>query len=51
MKNINIQDFKVTSAIKLKNISNSYDLEVSEKDIKKALKDVRKDLAKIQDTM
>lgn len=51
MKNIHIQDFKVTSPIKLKNVSNSYDLEASEKDIKKALKDVRKDLAKIQDTM
>jgi PPK2 family polyphosphate:nucleotide phosphotransferase len=51
MKNINIQDFKVTSSIKLKNISTSYDLEASEKDIEKALKDVRKDLAKIQDTM
>uniref|UniRef100_UPI00404B2346 PPK2 family polyphosphate kinase n=1 Tax=Gelidibacter sp. TaxID=2018083 RepID=UPI00404B2346 len=51
MKNINIQDFKVTSPIKLKNSSTSYDLEASEKDIEKALKDVRKDLAKIQDTM
>lgn len=51
MKNINIQDFKVTSAIKLKNISTSYDLQASDKDIEKALKDIRKDLAKIQDTM
>lgn len=51
MKNIHIQDFKVTSSIKLKNISTSYDLEASEKDIEKALKKVRKDLAKIQDTM
>lgn len=51
MKNINIQDFKVTSSIKLKNSSTSYDLEASEKEVKKALKAVRKDLAKIQDTM
>lgn len=51
MKNINIQDFKVTSAIMLKNISTSYDLQASDKDIEKALKDIRKDLAKIQDTM
>ncbi len=51
MKNINIQDFKVTSSIKLKSISTSYDLQASDKDIEKALKDIRKDLAKIQDTM
>ncbi len=51
MKNIHIQDFKVTSSIKLKNVSTTCDLEASEKDIKKALKEVRKDLANIQDTM
>lgn len=51
MKAINIQDFKVTKTIKLKTLKTTCDLEASEKDIKKALKEVRNDLAKIQDTM
>ncbi len=51
MKTIDIQEFKVGKPIQLKNVKTTYEVEASEKDIKKALKEVRKDLAKIQDTM
>jgi len=51
MKNIIVNDFKVTSKIILKNRPSTYNLEAEEDDIKKELRRVRKKLGKLQDTM
>jgi len=51
MKDINIQDFKVTDATLITNLKTTCDLDASEGDVKKELKKVRKELAKIQNTM
>lgn len=51
MKNINVNDFKVTSRIILKERSTTFDLELEEDVIKKELRSVRKKLGKLQDTM
>jgi PPK2 family polyphosphate:nucleotide phosphotransferase len=51
MKTISPEDFKVTSQIILKERKSTYNLEVHESIIKKKLKDVRKKLGKLQDTM
>lgn len=51
MKTLNIQEFRITEPIKLKELKTTRDLEASGKKLKKALKEVRNDLAKIQDTM
>ena len=51
MKNITVNDFKVTSEIILKNRPSTYNLEAEENDIKKELRNVRKKLGKLQDTM
>jgi PPK2 family polyphosphate:nucleotide phosphotransferase len=51
MKNITINDFKVRSKIILKECSTTFNLEADEDDIKKELRDVRKKLGKLQDTM
>ncbi|WP_418513272.1 PPK2 family polyphosphate kinase [Corallibacter sp.] len=50
-KNININDFKVSQNIHLKDISTNYDLDADKDNIEDALEDVCKDLAKIQNTM
>lgn len=50
-KNININDFKVSQSIHLKDISTNYDLDADKDKIEDALEDVCKDLAKIQNTM
>ncbi|MBN4085285.1 polyphosphate kinase 2 family protein [Flavobacteriaceae bacterium AH-315-B10] len=51
MKNITINDFKVTSKIILKECSTTFNLEADEDTIKKELRSVRKKLGKLQDTM
>ncbi|WP_431136118.1 polyphosphate kinase 2 family protein [Psychroserpens mesophilus] len=51
MKDINIEDFKVTETIQLANIPTTFDLEADKKDIENQLEDVCKDLAKIQNAM
>lgn len=51
MENININDFKVSGSIKIKDLKTEYNLDASKKKIKKELKNVRKEVAKIQDTM
>ena len=51
MKNITVNDFKVTSKIILKNRPSTYSLEAEENDIKRELRSVRKKLGKLQDTM
>ncbi|MCZ4317951.1 polyphosphate kinase 2 family protein [Aequorivita viscosa] len=51
MKEIKIEDFKVTEPIKLDGTRNDLDLGASEEVIKDQLKDVRKKLGKLQDTM
>ncbi|MBT8294960.1 MAG: polyphosphate kinase 2 family protein [Gramella sp.] len=50
MKQIDPSTFKVTSNTNLKNISTKLDLEESEKNIKKELRKVRKELGSWQDT-
>ena len=51
MENININDFKVSGSIKINDLKTEYNLDASKKKIKKELKNVRKEVAKIQDTM
>ncbi|MEO5788473.1 MAG: PPK2 family polyphosphate kinase [Gelidibacter sp.] len=51
MENIKINDFKVSGSIKIKDLKTEYNLDASKKKIKKELKNVRKEVAKIQDTM
>lgn len=51
MKNIFIDDFKITTKISLKESSTTFNLEAEEDVIKKELRDVRKKLGKLQDTM
>jgi PPK2 family polyphosphate:nucleotide phosphotransferase len=51
MKNINIDDFKVTSKITLKNQPTILSIDETEEQVKKELKKVRKKLGKLQDTM
>jgi len=51
MKNINIDDFKVTSKITLKNQPTTLSIGETEAQVKKELKKVRKKLGKLQDTM
>ena len=51
MKVIDINQFKVNEAIKLKKKESFYDLEADDAAIEKALKKVRKKLGKLQDTM
>jgi len=51
MKKISLEEFRVSSRINLKEISTSYDLEVSEKKINKELESVRIKLSGIQDAM
>ncbi len=51
MKKIQIDNFKVTSSINLKENLTKYDLEAPEEDVKDALKKVSKKLGKLQNTM
>lgn len=51
MKNIDTNDFKVTSKIAIKEQPTTYNLEESEDEIKKQLRKLRKKLGKLQDTM
>jgi PPK2 family polyphosphate:nucleotide phosphotransferase len=51
MKHINSNQFKVTQNIQLKDIKTSIDLDASNKKIESELEDIRKKLAKLQDTM
>lgn len=51
MKKIQIEDFKITTAINLKENLTKYDLEVPEQDVEAALKKVSKKLSKLQNTM
>ncbi len=51
MKNITINDFKVTSKIILKERPTTFILEAEEDEIKKELRRVRKKLGKLQDTL
>ncbi|WP_192350218.1 PPK2 family polyphosphate kinase [Algoriphagus sp. Y33] len=51
MKNISISDFKVTTAISLKDLPTSIDLEASEKKKAKALNKLREKLSEHQDIM
>jgi len=51
MKNITVNDFKVTLKIILKECSTTFNLEADEDTIKKELRSVRKKLGKLQDTM
>lgn len=51
MKNIHIDDFKISSPIHIKNLPTSVDLEANEKTIEKELRTVSKDLADIQNKM
>ena len=51
MKNIDTNDFKVSSKINLKENASTYDLEVGEDQVKKKLRKLRKKLGKLQDTL
>lgn len=51
MKDINIEDFQIKSQIEIKNLATKVDLGVDKKELRKALRDVSKDLAEIQNTM
>lgn len=51
MKNINIDDFKITGPIKMEDLETTFDLDASKSDIKDGLKDIRKSLGEIQDKM
>ncbi len=51
MKDININDFKVTEPIKIKTLKTTYDLDASEDKIEDELEEVREKLGKLQDTM
>lgn len=51
MRNIHIDDFKVTKPIQIKNLKTTYDLDASEDKIEDELEDVREKLGKLQDTM
>lgn len=51
MKNISINDFKITSQINIKDLSTTYNLEADKKEIKTSLRAVSKNLADLQNTM
>lgn len=51
MKNININDFKVSQPIALKDRPSVYDLQTDENTVEKELRRVRKKLGKLQDTL
>lgn len=51
MKNINIEDFKVSKQVKIDELPTSFDLGADEEHIEKKLRKVSEDLAEIQNTM
>ncbi|MCK0123451.1 polyphosphate kinase 2 family protein [Gelidibacter sp. F2691] len=51
MKDIKIEDFKITETINIEDLETSFDLDASKDAIKDGLKDIRKELGKIQDKM
>lgn len=51
MKDIKIEDFKVTKQIKLKDLKTTYDLDASEDKIEDELEEVREKLGELQDVM
>jgi len=51
MKDINIDDFKVTESIQLQNVSTTFDLGADKKDIEDELEDVREKLGDFQNTI
>lgn len=51
MKTISVEKYKVTGPVKLASIPTLEDFNSDEKELKEALKKVRKKLAKFQDTM
>lgn len=51
MKNIKESDFKITSGIKIKSLASVHDLEASKNSIEDELRQTRRQLGKLQDTM
>jgi polyphosphate kinase 2 (PPK2 family) len=51
MRDISIDEFKVSSQIKIKNLPTAYDLEAEEKEIEKKMNKLSKKLGDIQNTM
>ncbi|WP_282044322.1 PPK2 family polyphosphate kinase [Winogradskyella flava] len=51
MKDINIEDFRVTSQVKIQDLPTTFDVGAEKKQIKEAMRDVSKDLAEIQNAM
>ncbi len=51
MKDVKIEDFKVTGPIKLDGTRNDWDLDASENELEDHLEDTRKKLGKLQDTL
>jgi len=51
MKKINTQDFKIASPKKLSEIPTKLHVKATEEEVKKALKETRKELGELQDTM
>ena len=51
MKEIIVDNFKISSPVKLSELSTFIDLEESDKEVEKELRKVRKELGKLQDTM
>jgi len=51
MKDISINDFKITESVQLKDLKTTYDLDASENKIEDELEEVREDLGKLQDTI
>ncbi len=51
MKNVDIDDFKISSSINIKELPTSYDLNSDKKHIEEKLREVSEDLAEIQNTM
>lgn len=51
MKEVKIEDFKITGPIKLDGTHNDWDLDASENELEDHLEDVREKLGKLQDTL
>ena len=51
MKNININDFKITETIKLNDVSTNFDLEADKDEVENELEDVRERLGDFQNTI
>lgn len=51
MKNININDFRITGDVDIHNLHTSYNLDAPKEKVKKELRTIRKNLGELQDTM